>query len=135
MRRFAIIFVVALSLAGCAGQSIFQGGPSLTATINNPVGRNELAAVESAYAIALTAALAVRRFPMCKRGQEPSASNFCVKRSVLVAIQAYDRAAYAAIVTARRFVRENPTLNAFSVLAAARQAVQDFHNAATSAGA
>lgn len=136
MRRFAILIVAAIALSGCAsGTSIFQGGQSLTATINNPVGRNELAAIESAYAIALTSALAVRRFQMCKRGQEPSVQNFCVKRSVLVAIQAYDRVAYAAIMTARRFVRDNPTLSAISVLAAARQAVADFHNAASSAGA
>lgn len=135
MRRFAILVVLSIGLAGCAGQSIFQGGPSLTATVNNPVGRNELAAIESGYAIALTAALAVRRLPMCKRGQEPTFSAVCVKRSVLVALQAYDRAAHAAIVTARRFVRDNPTLNAFSVLAAARQAVEDFRSAAQSAGA
>lgn len=51
--RVVAIVVVGLLLAGCAdSRSIFAGGSSLVATVQNPVGPQQLVAVESAVGAA-----------------------------------------------------------------------------------
>lgn len=51
--RIALIFFAFLMLSGCAdSRSIFAGGPSLIATVQNPIGPQQLVAVESAVGAA-----------------------------------------------------------------------------------
>ncbi len=129
MKRIILVVALALSLGGCArlNESILQGGLSPTATIQNPAGKKELAVVEAAYGTALVIAVNYRRY--CYRTATPT--PVCKdRRKVVLAMQAADRNAHGAIVAARRFVRENPTLNAFSAIAAAKAAVADFQSIA-----
>lgn len=135
MRKLAIALaaVAALALAGCSGKSVLQGGTSITAPINNPVGKKELAVVESAYGVALVAAINYRRF--CYGGSAANLPSICKnRRSIVLMLQQKDRIAHAAIVTARKFVRENPTISAVSVIGAAREAVTDFQAASEAQG-
>lgn len=135
MRRILVLVTLALALAGCAdSRSVLVGGSSITATVNNPVGRNELAALENAYGLVLSAAVAYRRLPLCRTGQVETFTNICARRAVVLQLQAYDRQARTALLTARRFVRNNPTLSALSVLSAARSAIDDFRNVASNNG-
>lgn len=129
MRHLLTAIALSLSLfaAGCGNTSILKGGTSFTATIENPAGKKELAAVEAAYGTALVIAVNYRRF--CYKTATPS--SLCKdRRKVVLAMQDADRKAHAAIVAARRFVRENPTLSAISVIGAAKEAVADFQSIA-----
>jgi len=136
MKRLSIpLLLVALALAGCASdKSVLQGGTSLTATVQNPVGRKELAVVENAYGLALVAAVNYRRLGICKTGTVESFGNPCARRDVVLQLQAADRKARSALIPARRFVRNNPTLNAFSAIAAAQAAVADFQTVLSTNG-
>lgn len=134
MRKIFGLLVTAFLITGCAGQSVFEGGTSLTAPFQNPVGREQLAQLEAAYGVVLTAAVTYRRLPLCKAGQTATFSNVCAQRAIILQLQSYDRRAQAALKIARNFVRNNPTLNAFTVISAAQQAISDFRNAAITNG-
>lgn len=135
MRKLAIALaaVAALALAGCSGKSVLEGGTSVTAPIQNPVGKTELVAVESAYGVALAGAVNYRRYCYSKPVQQlPSACKN--RRTVVLKLQDADRKAHGAVVAARRFVRDNPTISAVSAIGAARAAVADFQSVANSTG-
>lgn len=128
----ALVLGAALILGGCdSGRSIFQGGPSLTASVQNPVGRTQLAEVEAGYGVALSAAVTYRRLGICRRSQVATLAAPCAQRSVVVTLQQADRNARVAILRARRFVRDYPTVSAVDVIAQARAVVDDFQNLAT----
>lgn len=126
MRKTILAAALALGLAGC-GTSVFQGGTSLLTTIENPVGRNELASIEGAYGVAYTAAVAYRG--LCARREIPRSC-----RAVVVKLQGASRKAQGALVAARRFVRDNPTISAISAIGAARAALTDFQAVAAANG-
>lgn len=90
----------------------------------NPVTTDRLANIESAYGIALSAAVAYRN--ACANKSIP---RTC--RSIVVELQAADRAAQSALVTARSFIKEHPFLDAFDVISAAQQAVSTFQTIST----
>lgn len=129
MKRLLLMPVLALTLlvGGCAGGSILTGGSSLTASITTPVGRRELAAVESTYGIALAAAVNYRR--LCVRREIPRSC-----RNVVLTLQSYGARAHGSIIAARNFVRRNPTISAVSAIGAARAAVADFQSVAAANG-
>lgn len=110
MRKLLALAMLALALSGCA-------------TIRNPVNVGQLAAVESAYGVALSLAVAYRGLPLCRTGTSPGLQNVCAKRSVIVRLQRADRDAQIALASARTFVKANPTIDAASVLAIAQDAV------------
>ncbi len=113
LASFFILFLLSLQIASCA-------------SIQNPVNNNQLASVEAGYGIALAAAVAYRNLPLCRTGTTESFSNVCARRSAVVKIQAAGARTQAAIVAARRFVRNNPTLSAYTVIQAAQSALVDF---------
>ena len=124
-----------LGLGACTtDQSVLSGGTSLTASIPNPANKQQLAAAESTYNIAANAALVYRSRPLCKTGTVETLENICARRSVVVKMQTYDRNAYAALKAARTFVRNNPTISAVSIIAAAQRAVSDYQSAAQTNG-
>ena len=79
MKRMLPVLLLSLALAGCAGfnKSVFDGGLSVTATVQNPVTREQQAAVEASYNVAASAGLAYMRLPRCKAGQAISFDNLC----------------------------------------------------------
>jgi ABC-type uncharacterized transport system substrate-binding protein len=121
MRKLLASAVVALALSGCA-------------TIRNPVNVSQLAAIESAYGVALSLAVAYRDLPLCRTGTLPGLRNVCAKRSVVVRLQRADRDAQIALAAARSFVKANPTLSAASVLAVAQNAVSALQAVETNEG-
>lgn len=132
-----LVAVLVLSLGGCAldpfGRSIFEGGSSFTTPITTPVGRRELAEIENAYGIALAAAVNYRRY--CYGKPISALPDICRdRRNIVLTMQQYDQTAQRALRAARNFIRNNPTISAVSAIAAARQAVADFQQAARNQG-
>jgi hypothetical protein len=108
-----IVLALCLVLAGCS-------------TFQNPINTTRLAEVESAYGIALSAAVAYRslyNINRCTASKPESATNICARRSVVLSLQKADREAQVALAAARTFVNNNPTLDASSVINVASQAV------------
>lgn len=132
--RLIVTLALALLVAGCGTKSVFQGGTSLTAPIAVPAGPESLATVESTYGAVLAAAVNYRRLGLCRSGQTESMANVCARRDVVVALQNADRKAHAAVVAARNFVRNNPTISAVGAVGAAMQAVTDFQTVAATYG-
>lgn len=124
MRRLGLTLSLcgALLLGACTPVTLSEtvgsvlGGGGLTTSIKNPAGKKELASVELSYQA--TAKL----FVACRRAKCTSVAN-------LRKYQEYDRHAYAAIVAARKVVRENPTISGLSAVVAARKAVADYQSA------
>lgn len=110
MKRFLLKYIILVgALSGCA-------------QIQNPISLNELAAAESAYGVALSAAVAYRSLPLCKA----SVPAPCAKRDVILELQEADKKVQGAIIAVNNFVRDNPELSAASLVAAAQKAIADF---------
>jgi hypothetical protein len=120
MKKIIILFT-ALSLSACA-------------TMNNPVSTTNLYDIESAYYAAEQVALVYMRLPLCKTGTTTSLTNQCGRRSVKVKIQNAARTAQVAIIAARNFVRNNPTINDLTLLTAAQTALTNFQSVLTAQG-
>lgn len=122
----ALALSVAVTLGGCATLDKITGIPTsvLTTTINNPIGKEELADVERAYQAALGVANVY--VELCRTRQIARAS--C--RPVVTRIQGYVGQAHAALMSLRGFVRNNDTVNAMSAIAAVKQAIADFRGSA-----
>lgn len=105
-----LVLALPLILAGCA-------------SINNPLTLNELGGMESAYGLALSAAVAYRSLPLCHTGTVASATNVCAQRSIVVKLQQASRTATLSIHAARDFVVNNPTVDATVAIATAQRAL------------
>lgn len=118
MKRI-LALTLAVGLSGCAG---------LLKEVNNPIGRDQLYAVEAGYGLALSLAVGYRNLPLCAKNQAPTVYNICAKRSVIVQLQAADRKAQVALDRAKAFVDEYPTINAVGVIQVAADAVAAFQS-------
>jgi len=121
MKKIVGILVLSLSLASCA-------------EFRNPISNNTLGTLISSYGLADTAVIAYRGLPRCTTTKPLSATNICHKRSILVAAQAFDAEANAAINRAVAFQRNNPTLDAASYIQAAQDAFDAFKGFVTANG-
>ena len=106
MKKILAVVALSLFITACA-------------SIPNPVSKPTLASVESSYGAALSIAVGYR--DACAKRQIPPSC-----RPIVFQLQAYGRKAQAAIVSARNFVKNNPTLDVTSALLAAKTAVDDF---------
>lgn len=113
MKRL-IALAFALGLAGC-------NAPTLN--LASQVNLNTLEGVVSAYGIVVNTENQLKQLPLCKTGVNPSASNICIKRSVIVKLQAADRIANATVNQAVAFVKANPTVDPTQYVAAAQSAL------------
>ena len=131
-RIAAAMALAALALGGCAnwGAKVSAISSIVALDIKNPVSTGNIAAVESAYGIALVAANAYadryRNGFRCTTTSLESVSNLCARRSIVEKLQAADRTAQIAIAKAKAFIARNPTLNAGSLVDAAQSAVAAF---------
>lgn len=88
-------------------------------TIPNPVSRTELAAVEATYGSALALMVGYRN--SCAQKLIPPSC-----RPIVAKLQAANVVAKAAIDNVHAFVKNNPTVNAGTLIAAAQDAVSAF---------
>jgi len=131
MKRFVFI-LFALSLAGCAtlpdGTKVFLP----TASVANPVTPSSLYDIQATYVIAQAGANAyIQRYRdghRCTKDALESINNICSRRSVVVKLQNADFKAGITIGRAATFIRDNPTIDASAVIAAAQAAVKTFYD-------
>ena len=116
MKRLLLALTLSLSLGGC-----------LPPAIPNPVTPTSLYDVEATYAIAQAGVdTYVQRYRdgfRCTKTKPESVTNICSRRSIVVKMQKADSTAQIALGRAEAFVRDNPMLDATSVLSLASQAV------------
>lgn len=125
---------LAIAVAACSNKSIFEGGTSFTASIQNPVKREHQAAIEASYNVAASAVLAYSRRPRCAAGQNTSLTNLCSQWTVVQKLMAANRFAYAALVKSRKFVDQNDQFNAIKAFNEAVAALREFKAIAVANG-
>lgn len=108
-RNVGVAFAVVFTLAACA-------------SIPNPFNKPTLAAVEASYGAALSLAVGYR--DACALRRIPPDCRLIVPR-----VQKYGAVAQAEMLVARRFVKDNPTIDATTVLITAQDAVTALKNA------
>lgn len=129
--RFFVVALLALSLGACAtmpdGTKIFLP----TASVKNPVTSTSLYDVKATYVIAQAGAVAYidryRAGHRCTTTALESVTNPCSRRSVVIKLQNADRTAQIALGRVDAFIRDNPTIDASSVISAAQSAVGAFY--------
>lgn len=138
MRKIVLALFLSASLAGCATfplpGKLGEIAEKINVTINNPVGTTDLYRVKNAYALALEFAAEYRRYcwaqPYATLMADPVAKPICERRRAVVrAFKVADDNAYAAIVAAENFIKNNPTISPAGFVGAAMQAVTDFQKA------
>lgn len=140
MKRFLILCAVAL-LPGCAaldpgGKSVFSGGTSLTAPVQNVTPRMVNDIEEGAKVV--TAGLVAYRRACIRKQADPSC------RETIVSIQAFTRplcteviekrCTAGVIADLRRFVAQNDQVNAVATLNLARQLIMNIQSARSAKG-
>jgi len=118
MKRISVIFALSIALAGCAG----------IGSVTNPVTRTDLVSAESAYGVALSAAVGYRK--LC--ADKAIARATCAP--VVLKLQRADQKVQVALKNLRSFVRDNPTVDAISLVTAVKDAVSDFQVIASANG-
>jgi len=131
MKKILIVLGLSLSLSGCVN------GPNGTkiflpiASVANPVTPMSLYDLKATYAIAQAGAdTYVQRYRdgfRCTKIRLESVTNICSRRSIVVKMQDADRKAGIALGRVEIFVRDNPTIDASAILAAAQSAVTAFY--------
>jgi hypothetical protein len=138
MRRIILALTLSLSLAGCGLAERVLNLPAgvLATSISNPVAPVNIYQAKTVYAATLELANGYRDYcyskPFAALMADPVSKQVCKSRRAIVrTMAAADDKAAAAIQTAENFVRNNPTLDATSVIRAAIAAVAEFQNIAT----
>lgn len=108
IKKYLVLVLVALSLTACA-------------TIKNPITTTTLNNVEDAYGAAIAIAVTYKRSCIARLINK-SCFNIVAK------IQPYEDKAYKALSIAQDFVKNNPTLDATTVLLVANDAIKAFGN-------
>ena len=111
MKKILAILFLGLFVASCTYK-------------DNPIDRNELAAIYSGYGIALSAAVAYRNLPICVKG----GTKICAKREVVVKIQNADRKVQVALMEADNFVKNYPKLSPVAYIEAAKSSIRIFQS-------
>lgn len=130
---FAVV-LIALPLAACGAASVVDTAfRTVTTTIVNPVTPVDIYRVKNAYAAADQLVIDYRSYCwnrsyaalMADTIEKPICQN---RRAIVRAAQSYRQKASSAIAKAETFIRNNPTLNAATVVNAAWAAVIAFQN-------
>lgn len=127
--RLLAVILIAIPAAACQQTFGTLGKVTEFATvgIKNPVSYEALAGAEAAVATARTGAIAYLGLPVCRYGTAVTISNVCSKPDVRREIKLYNRKVNVALTNARKFVRQNPTVNAQSVISLVYQAIDDLN--------
>lgn len=117
MKRILAIVAVTLALSGCGtfdptGRSVLQGGTSLTATIDNPVTREQQAKIEVSYQLAADGVLAYSDLRRCAVGQNFTLQVPCSEWTVVQKFKSANRLAYKALQRMRGFADNNQLISA-----------------------
>lgn len=127
MRKLFAVIILAFCLTGCADKSVFQGGTSLIAPIENPITITRVYQLESALLAVVTGLNAYKRLCVSK-----TIDQSC--RGVIKTLQSYIRRVKPILKSLRAFVRNNDQVNAITAFNAVRQLIIDFQGVAVANG-
>lgn len=94
-----------------------------TTSVQNLVSNETLANVEATYGAVLAVAVNYRRACVARK-----ATIYPGCRAIVVQMQSVGKIAQSSVLTARAFVRDNPTIDAGVVISAAVSAVTQFQS-------
>lgn len=123
MRKLLLPLILALSLSGCASLN------AIFATYKNPVSITTLYDLEAGYYTAEQVALVYMALPLCRTGTVSTLAAPCGRRSIKLNIQDKGRTAQAAVIAARTFVKDNPTINPIATIQSAALILANFQSA------
>lgn len=113
MRKLAFVLAATLALGGCAQlQNFFS-------TVTNPITADNLVQAELAYGAVLAVAVGYRTSCVA-RTIPPSC------RTVVPKLQAADQKVQGALVAAKNFIKNNPTISPATSISAVELAIADF---------
>jgi hypothetical protein len=125
MKRFAIVFALAITLGGCANLApLFNFA---TTGISNPVTPDMVYRTEQTMIIAVSGLNAYKRACIAK-----TIAQSC--RDVVVKLQSYTRPAAVAIKDLRAAVRANDQVTAVAAYNVVIKLIDDFKSTAVAAG-
>jgi len=126
MKRFLIVFILAMPLGGCLTfQDISNVANVATASVSNPVTKENLKAVEDGATVTFAALGAYKRVCVSR-----TIDQSC--RTVIQKLQVYTRKLPPLLVSLRAFIRDNDQINAVIVYNTIKQLVSDFKSVASS---
>lgn len=128
LKTTILALALIVPLSGCAGfaeTALNLPSGLLTTTIQNPVGKREMAIVENSVIIARKLGLRYIKLGACLEGQLATFAKPCADPKAILAIKSADAKIRVALPIARRFVKENDTINAVTALAAVKDAVSE----------
>lgn len=125
---FASVAILFL-LAGCASfnKSVFDGGISVTATVQNPITLEQQAGVELSAAIARKAVLAYAQQPRCLPG---AVAPTCSYWPAVQKMKDANRIANQQLINMREFLDNNKQVSAIAAFNAAVKALRDLRASA-----
>lgn len=130
---FAVV-LLAITLSACGtGSTLDTAFSVITKTITNPITSTDIYRVKNTYAAANQLVVDYRTYcwsqPYAVLMADPVAKPICQnRRPVVRAAQSYRAKASFSIGQADTFIRNNPTLNAATVVNAAWAAVTAYQN-------
>jgi len=126
MKRIILAIALSISLAGCLP----------TINLASQVNLNTTQGIVAGYGILNNQLVLLKQQPLCKTGVNPSFTNICVKRSIIVRLQNADAIAQRAVSNMVAFEKAHPTIDPTQYISAASDAlmaVQNTYNAAAAA--
>lgn len=119
MKHFKLLAIglLAFQLSACA--TVSNIADKVVGTVQTIVTPNNLDTVEAAYGSALAIAIGYRN--LCER---KVINKSCW--NIIAKVQPYEAKAYNAVIVLRRFVMDNPTLDASSFYQIANDAISSF---------
>lgn len=128
MKKLLLALTLSLALAGCAQIQKFADVTSaIIVGVDNPIGKNELYALENSMIVAFAGLNAYRR--TCLAGALPRSC-----REVIARLQVYTVRIPPALRTLRAFVRNNDQVNARIAYNTTRQLIDDLKGEAARSG-
>lgn len=128
MKKLFLALVLSLSVAGCATlQKSVDAISTVMVGVNNPIGKNELYALENSMIVAFAGLNAYKR--SCAAGVIGSGC-----KAVIAKLQTYTRRIPAALTELRSFVKNNDQVNARVAYTTVTNLIDAFKNEAAANG-
>lgn len=129
MKKLLLSLLLAVTVAGCtpAIQKVTDGLGAIVVGVNNPIGNNELYALENSMIVAFAGLNAYRK--TCVAGAIPASCKAVIRR-----LQVHTRKIPPALNRLRAFVKNNDRVNALTAYNEVKAMIDLFKAEASASG-